>query len=115
MYLAPFRYIQTHHSRSLIFGTIELIAFVGQLTQHGRWTEPTDILQADFDVSQLLAACCSDERERTEEEGHILRSISKENSITSRKKGGGTFPFVSTTFYSSQPFSTNRRSIRKTS
>ena len=61
-YFAPFRYIQTHHSRSFVFGTIELIAFVGQPTQHGRWTEPTDILQADFDVSQLLAACCSDER-----------------------------------------------------
>lgn len=64
MYFAPFRYIQTHHSRSLVFGTIELIAFVGQLTQHGRgrWTDPTDILQADFDVSPLLSMCCSDER-----------------------------------------------------
>ena len=63
-----------------VFGTIELIAFVGQLTKHGRGRCP-DILQADFDVSQLLAACCSDERERererTEEEGHILRSISR--------------------------------------
>ena len=48
--------------------------------------------QADFDVSQLLlskAACCSDEEgeegDGRADDGHILRSISKENSISSQK------------------------------